>query len=50
MSENVPCTLKDAVSNENTNDDDTLIISAEIGGVHQEIIVTKEWWCNKMNP
>jgi hypothetical protein len=52
MSDDIPATLKDAVANENeaSPDGETLILGVEIGGVYQEITVTKEWYEDKMQP
>jgi hypothetical protein len=50
MSDDIPATLKNAVASDETPDEDTLQIGAEIGGVYQNIIVTKEWYENQMQP
>ena len=50
MTDDIPTTLKDAVAHENDADKETLILGAEIGGIYQEVIVTKDWYENQMQP
>ena len=50
MADDIPATLKDAVASDDTPDEETLQLGAEIGGVYQNIIVTKEWYENKLQP